>query len=120
MSVQQSYCTARRVNRRIQSTLVMVAAACLLSVHGVWAETPSTGRSHETTAGQADSSKMIVDGEVVKMQSNSYVLRGRDGQEVRVFVTPDTRVEDAFEVGDRIQVETSKNHQADVIRRIPK
>lgn len=121
MPVQQPYCKARRVNRTTQSMLRMVAAACLLGAPGVWAVPLSTDRSQETTAtGQPDSSKKIVEGKVLKMRSNFYLLRGRDGKEVRVFVTPDTRIEDAFEVGDHIQAEIFKNNRADVIRRVPK
>ena len=49
----------------------------------------------------------IVQGEVLKMEGNTYLVRDESGQEVRLTVTKDSKVATAFEVGDRIVAQVS-------------
>jgi hypothetical protein len=53
------------------------------------------------------------------MEGNSYVLKDPAGQELRIFVVQNSRVEDAFGVGDAIEVHVSDKIWAKFIRRIP-
>jgi hypothetical protein len=49
----------------------------------------------------------IVQGEVLKMEGNTYLVRDETGKEVRLTVSKDSHVETAFEVGDRIVAQVS-------------
>ena len=49
----------------------------------------------------------IVQGEVLKMEGNTYLVRDETGNEVRLTVTKDSKIEKAFEVGDRIVAQVS-------------
>jgi uncharacterized protein YdeI (BOF family) len=49
----------------------------------------------------------IVQGEVLKMEGNTYLVRDETGNEIRLTVTKDSKVEKAFEVGDRIVAQVS-------------
>ena len=49
----------------------------------------------------------IVQGEVLKMEGNTYLVRDETGQEVRLTVNKDSKVTTAFEVGDRIVAQVS-------------
>ena len=49
----------------------------------------------------------IVQGEVLKMEGNTYLVRDETGTEVRLIVTKDSKIEKAFEVGDRIVAQVS-------------
>ena len=49
----------------------------------------------------------IVQGEVLKMEGNTYLVRDETGNEIRLTVTKDSKIEKAFEVGDRIIAQVS-------------
>ena len=49
----------------------------------------------------------IVQGEVLKMEGNTYLVRDETGNEIRLTVTKDSKIEKAFEVGDRIVAQVS-------------
>jgi len=49
----------------------------------------------------------IVQGEVLKMEGNTYLVRDETGKEIRLTVTKDSKIEKAFEVGDRIVAQVS-------------
>jgi hypothetical protein len=49
----------------------------------------------------------IVQGEVLKMEGNTYLVRDETGQEVRLTVNKDSKITTAFEVGDRIVAQVS-------------
>ncbi|HEY3198246.1 MAG TPA: hypothetical protein VGJ57_09550 [Nitrospirales bacterium] len=58
------------------------------------------------SSGQAQGFR-IVQGEVLKMEGNTYLVRDETGQEVRLTVNKDSKVTTAFEVGDRIVAQVS-------------
>ena len=49
----------------------------------------------------------IVQGEVLKMEGNTYLIRDETGKEIRLIVTRDSKINKAFEVGDRIVAQVS-------------
>jgi hypothetical protein len=49
----------------------------------------------------------IVQGEVLKMEGNTYLVRDETGQEIRLTINKDSKVDKAFEVGDRIVAQVS-------------
>ena len=49
----------------------------------------------------------IVQGEVLKMEGNTYLVRDETGKEIRLTITKDSKIEKAFEVGDRIVAQVS-------------
>jgi hypothetical protein len=59
----------------------------------------------------------IVQGEVLKMEGNTYLVRDETGKEVRLTVTKDSHVESAFEVGDRIVAQVSEQGVITLIKR---
>jgi hypothetical protein len=66
--------------------------------------------------GQAQGFK-IVQGEVLKMEGNTYLIRDETGKEVRLTVTKDSKVDKAFEVGDRIVAQVSDQGVATLIKK---
>ena len=49
----------------------------------------------------------IIQGEVLKMEGNTYLVRDETGKEIRLTITKDSKIEKAFEVGDRIVAQVS-------------
>ena len=66
--------------------------------------------------GQAEGFR-IVQGEVLKMEGNTYLVRDETGKEVRLTVTKDSHVETAFEVGDRIVAQVSEQGVITLIKK---
>ena len=67
---------------------------------------PAAGPSINSGQGQGQGFR-IVQGEVLKMEGNTYLVRDETGQEVRLTVDKDSKVTTAFEVGDRIVAQVS-------------
>ena len=70
------------------------------------AEDKAPGAGPSLNPGQAQGFR-IVQGEVLKMEGNTYLVRDETGQEVRLTVNKDSKVTTAFEVGDRIVAQVS-------------
>lgn len=66
--------------------------------------------------GQAQGFK-IVQGEVLKMEGNTYLIRDETGKEIRLMITKDSKVDKAFEVGDRIVAQVSDQGVATLIKK---
>jgi hypothetical protein len=66
--------------------------------------------------GQAQGFK-IVQGEVLKMEGNTYLIRDETGKEIRLTINKDSKVEKAFEVGDRIVAQVSDQGVATLIKK---
>jgi hypothetical protein len=66
--------------------------------------------------GQAQGFK-IVQGEVLKMEGNTYLIRDETGKEVRLTINKDSKVDKAFEVGDRIVAQVSDQGVATLIKK---
>src|SRR5438874_13753983 len=49
----------------------------------------------------------IVQGAVLKMEGNTYLVRHEPGKEIRLTITKDSKIEKAFDVGDRIVAQVS-------------
>lgn len=106
----------------ILKSLFSVAFAFMIVTSGI-ATVESQAEGPRAESGGAESGEArqaVISGEVLKMENNSYVLRAPDGHETRIFVTQDTRVKDAFEIGDHIEVQMTKEGRAKFIRRLPK
>ncbi len=59
----------------------------------------------------------IVQGEVLKMEGNTYLVRDETGKEIRLTITKDSKIEKAFEVGDRIVAQVSDQGVVTLINR---
>lgn len=70
----------------------------------------------DVNPGQAQGFR-IVQGEVLKMEGNTYLVRDETGKEVRLTVTKDSHVETAFEVGDRIVAQVSEEGVITLIKK---
>jgi hypothetical protein len=85
----------------------------------------SKGTSAMETTGLADPSVnpgqaqgfKIVQGEVLKMEGNTYLIRDETGKEVRLIINKDSKVDKAFEVGDRIVAQVSDEGVATLIKK---
>jgi hypothetical protein len=59
----------------------------------------------------------IVQGEVLKMEGNTYLVRDETGKEVRLVVNKDSKVDTAFEVGDKIVAQVSDQGVVTLIKK---
>jgi hypothetical protein len=57
-----------------------------------------------------------IQGDVLRIDQNNYVIRDARGQEIRLTVDAGTRIEGKPQVGDRVQVEISSGNRAAAIR----
>ena len=113
-------------SNQIMSALLVARLVVLAIVAAIILGAPMHGHAAADQGGAIlnpgadDTSVRIIQGIVVRMVGNSYVVKDPAGQEVRIFVDQNSRVEDAFEVGDTIEVHVSDKRWAKFIRRIPK
>ena len=82
--------------------LTLVAGPAIFAV----AEDKTGISDPSVNPGQAQGFR-IVQGEVLKMEGNTYLVRDETGKEIRLTVTKDSKIEKAFEVGDRIVAQVS-------------
>ncbi|TLY20858.1 MAG: hypothetical protein E6K67_01185 [Nitrospirae bacterium] len=82
--------------------LTLVAGPAIFAV----AEDKTGIADPSVNPGQAQGFR-IVQGEVLKMEGNTYLVRDETGNEIRLTVTKDSKIEKAFEVGDRIVAQVS-------------
>ena len=82
--------------------LTLVAGSAIFAV----AEDKTGISDPSVNPGQAQGFR-IVQGEVLKMEGNTYLVRDETGKEIRLTVTKDSKIEKAFEVGDRIVAQVS-------------
>jgi hypothetical protein len=61
-----------------------------------------------------------VNGELLRMEGEYFVIRDDSGQEVRLQVTNETKMENAVQVGDRIEAQVSGRNHAETVRRVEK
>ena len=89
-------------------TFTIVLALTLVAGPAIFAVAEDkTGISDPSVnPGQAQGFR-IVQGEVLKMEGNTYLVRDETGKEIRLTVTKDSKIEKAFEVGDRIVAQVS-------------
>jgi len=89
-------------------TFAIVFALTLVAGPAIFAvAADKTGISDPSVnPGQAQGFR-IVQGEVLKMEGNTYLVRDETGNEIRLTVTKDSKIEKAFEVGDRIVAQVS-------------
>ena len=89
-------------------TFTIVLALTLVAGPAIFAHAEDkTGMSDPSVnPGQAPGFR-IVQGEVLKMEGNTYLVRDETGNEIRLTVTKDSKIEKAFEVGDRIVAQVS-------------
>ena len=82
--------------------LTLVAGPAIFAV----AEDKTGISDPSVNPGQAQGFR-IIQGEVLKMEGNTYLVRDETGKEIRLTVTKDSKIEKAFEVGDRIVAQVS-------------
>jgi len=89
-------------------TFAMVFALTLVAGPAIFAvaEDKTGIADPSVNPGQAQGFR-IVQGEVLKMEGNTYLVRDETGNEIRLTVTKDSKIEKAFEVGDRIVAQVS-------------
>ena len=61
-----------------------------------------------------------VNGELLRIEGEYFVIRDTNGQEVRLQVTNDTKMENAVQVGDRIEAQVSGRNHAETVRSVEK
>ncbi len=61
-----------------------------------------------------------VTGELLRIEGEYFVIRDTTGQEVRLQVTNDTKMENAVQVGDRIEAQVSGGNHAETVRSVAK
>ena len=90
------------------NVLAIIAALGLAAGTAVaaWAAEKTTTAEPSINSAQGQGFR-IVQGEVLKMEGNTYLVRDETGQEVRLTVNKDSKVTTAFEVGDRIVAQVS-------------
>ena len=110
------------------TTLALLLVAGLMAVHAddgtLSGSRLEQASSKDVTApadpgvnpGQAQGFK-IVQGEVLKMEGNTYLIRDETGKEIRLTVTKDSKIDKAFEVGDRIVAQVSDQGVATLIKK---
>jgi len=77
--------------------------------------TPSKQESPEPPAHEIPSTRIIV-ADVLMVDGDFYIVRGERG-EIRIEVTPKTRISESFDYGDRIKAEVLPNDKALTIER---
>jgi len=84
--------------------------------------TPSAGGSSKSqagTSGKASTETRVLEGDVLMVDGEFYILRGPEG-EVRIERTDKTRMTEEFDFGDRIKATVLKNNKALSIERAKK
>ncbi len=61
-----------------------------------------------------------VNGELLRIEGEYFVIRDAGGQEVRLQVTNETKMENAVQVGDKIEARVSRGNLAETIRSVDK
>jgi exosome complex RNA-binding protein Csl4 len=77
--------------------------------------TPSKQETPEPPAPEIPSTRIIV-ADVLMIDGDFYIVRGERG-EIRIEVTPKTRISESFDYGDRIKAEVLPNDKALTIER---
>jgi len=77
--------------------------------------TPSKQETPEPPAPEIPSTRIIV-ADVLMVDGDFYIVRGERG-EIRIEVTPKTRISESFDYGDRIKAEVLHNDKALTIER---
>jgi exosome complex RNA-binding protein Csl4 len=77
--------------------------------------TPSKQETPEPPAPEIPSTRIIV-ADVLMVDGDFYIVRGERG-EIRIEVTPKTRISESFDYGDRIKAEVLPNDKALTIER---
>ena len=88
------------------STMILVLTLAASPAVVALAEDKASILDPAVNPGQAQGFR-IIQGEVLKMEGNTYLVRDETGNEVRLTVTKDSKIEKAFEVGDRIVAQVS-------------
>jgi hypothetical protein len=88
------------------STMVLVLTLTAGPAVVALAEDKASILDPSVNPGQAQGFR-IIQGEVLKMEGNTYLVRDETGKEIRLTVTKDSKIEKAFEVGDRIVAQVS-------------
>lgn len=84
----------------------------------------SPGLTPEPQAGSSDlssgpsTSGSMVQGEVLKIEGDTYLIKDSAGKEVRLRVTNDTKMGSAFQVGDKIEANVAADGQAMSIQKV--
>ena len=60
----------------------------------------------------------IVNGEILKIDSDNYIIRDTMGKEMRLEVDPGTKIYGSPKVGDQVEAEMSSDRRAAAIKKI--
>jgi hypothetical protein len=61
-----------------------------------------------------------VNGELLRIEGEYFIIRDASGQEMRLHVTNETKMENAVQVGDRIEAQVSGRNHAETVRSVVK
>ena len=61
-----------------------------------------------------------VNGELLRIEGEYFVIRDSSGQEVKLQVDKETKMENAVQVGDRIEAQVSGGNHAETVRSVKK
>ncbi len=76
----------------------------------------ASGMRQGGTASVSDAPSRIVKGQVLQIEGSAYVVRERQGREVRLAVDQDTRMEHTPKVGDQIIAQVAEDGRTRSIR----
>ena len=76
------------------------------------------GLSDEDGASRLSQAK-VIKGDLVRVDYGDYIVKDKDGQEVRVHMTKKTQVMGQLSKGDRIEVKVDDHNNALSIRSLP-
>jgi hypothetical protein len=99
-----------RARQDTQPTINSVHASSITKVPVVVDATPLPPQGRDTS----------VNGELLRMEGEYFVIRDASGREVRLQVTNETKMENAVQVGDKIEAQVSGGNHADTVRRVDK
>ena len=84
------------------------------------------GLSQEAYAGQADeegasrlAQAKVIKGDLVRIDYGDYLIKEKDGQEVRLHISNKTQIMGQLKKGDRIEAKVDDKNNALTIRSLP-
>jgi hypothetical protein len=79
--------------------------------------TEQTPKGSEKDLAASQQTPTIVKGELLKIQGEFYTVKEQSGNEVRLHVNKETKLEGTFNVGDRIEAERTSSDHAVAIKK---
>jgi hypothetical protein len=97
----------------MKKVIGMTAAAFVLTLSaGVYAADMGSSAPGGAAAAKEASSAQTVNGEVLKIEGENYVVKDAMGKEVKLHVSPETKKDGDIKVGDKIEAQADATGHA--------